>query len=93
MKHKAQESLDTLECRVYTADDEICEMNRHLERCSRCDFKGALNDVKDLINCQLTAEEIEMLQDALLVIKQYRKYKYRDIKIKLQKQKEMWVEK
>lgn len=61
MKHKAQESLDTLECRVYTADGEICDINLQLGRCNGCDFKGALKDVQDLINCQLTKQEIDKI--------------------------------
>lgn len=91
MKHKAQESLDTLECRVYTADDEICEMNRHLERCSRCDFKGALKDVQDLINCQLTVKEMMFIERRLYSETSFEKLTLVKIFNKLRKQKEMWV--
>lgn len=81
MKHKAQESLD------YIAPIVIDDFDGTV----RDYYNEEVGNLEDLINCQLTVEEIEMLQDALLVIKQYRKSKYRDIKIKLQKQKEMWV--
>lgn len=92
MKHKAQESLDTLECRVYTADGEICDINLQLGRCNGCDFKGALKDIQNLINCQFTLEEIELIQIGLLHIKDYEKPIYRNIKRKIIKQKEMWEE-
>lgn len=92
MKHKAQDELYTLLCKAHTNHEE-CEANRCTkdETCLSCDYKKAYDKLQDLINCQLTVEEIEMLQDALLVIKHYRKSKYHDIKHKLMKQKEMWV--
>lgn len=94
MKHKAQESLDTLWCKA-TSDSNYCEANLYRGVCN-CNFEKSNETLQDLINCQLTKREIEIAICDLEVVEMEFKHSYmkdtlKRIIEKLKKQKEMWV--
>lgn len=100
MKHKVQESLDAL-CGYamvyqedYDWDENPCGEYVYMEDYELDELR---NPIQDLINCQLTVEEVEVLISALLPFTMTKgtketKQEALNLIFKLQKQKEMWVE-
>ena len=88
MKHKAQESLDIVECNLSTGS-ELCGIRLMTGRCKDCNTKENLKTLQNLIDCQLTVEEIEYIQ-LLLSLEVYIKKCGNTAFDKLEKQKGMW---
>ncbi|WP_407453535.1 hypothetical protein [Methanobrevibacter sp.] len=87
MKHKAQESLKKLEFNTTTFDDD---------NSSFCYCENEIKNIQDLINCQLTVEELNSVIRTLeyeLPCYDLSSQVDKQIQIikKLKKQKEMWV--
>lgn len=84
MKHKAQEWLERI---------AIVELEEVTERTVRDFYNEEIGNLQDLINCQLTVEEI---RDCIIAVdcigNVMGKEKHKRIRTKLLKQKELWEE-
>ena len=94
MEHKVQNSLDTIECNLSTGS-ELCGIRLMTGRCKDCNTKEDLKTIQNLIDCQLTIDEIDYILD--FVIRDFhesrniRDYVYtKNVIDKLEKQKGMW---
>jgi hypothetical protein len=61
MKHKAEESLDILSYPAWESPCSGCKCGT--SDCRDCKNAVAVLNLEDLINCQLTVDEIEMIQN------------------------------
>lgn len=85
MEHKVQNSLVTLACRSLSGS-ELCGIRLMTGRCKDCNVTEDLKTIQNLIDCQLTVEEIEYIQ-LLLSLEVYIKKCGNTAFDKLEKQK------
>ena len=89
MKHKAQKSLDILS--IQPNDSACGGCNCGTEDCYGCENKESVWNIQDLINLQLTVEEMKFIANCLYVAGFVDENMVKQILGKFQKQKEMWV--
>ena len=89
MKHKAEESLDILSYPAWESPCSGCKCGT--SDCRDCKNAVAVLNLEDLINCQLTLEEMKFAANCLYAAGFVDENMVKQILGKFQKQKEMWV--